>query len=108
MALAGRGWKSVLPASRTSASIPPVDEVDDLLTAIFGGLPLPERLSASRRGLQTLVATRRTLAQLEAGLVSSARRDGATWREIADDLEVSRTTVRARQARRLPERRNGE
>jgi hypothetical protein len=77
---------------------PFVAEVDDLLAAIFAGLPTRQRLPASRRGLRTLAATRRTLTQLEAELVSSARRDGATWREIAADLAVSRTTVHARHA----------
>jgi hypothetical protein len=53
-----------------------------------------------RIGLRAVAALRRLLEQLEAVQVSSARRQGWAWQEIADALGVSRQAAHKKHARR--------
>jgi hypothetical protein len=51
----------------------------------------PERLA-----LREVVAARRALATLEAQLVCCARRGGASWTQLAQDLQLTRQGARQR------------
>lgn len=55
-----------------------------------------------RVGLRAVLALRRLLDRLEALQVDNARRQGWSWQEIADALEVSRQAVHKKHARRPP------
>jgi hypothetical protein len=52
--------------------------------------------SGSAEALGQLVASRRALVELEAELVVRARRNGATWSDIAEPLGLSKQAVRKR------------
>jgi hypothetical protein len=55
-----------------------------------------------RTGLRAVVALRRLLESLEMLQVDNARRQGWSWQEIADALEVSRQGVHKKHAGRMP------
>jgi hypothetical protein len=59
----------------------------------------------ARTGLRAVVALRKLLETLEALQVGSARRQGWSWQEIADVLEVSKQAVHKKHAGRWPENR---
>ncbi|MEV4759960.1 helix-turn-helix domain-containing protein [Micromonospora sp. NPDC049559] len=60
-----------------------------------------------RVGLRAVVALRRLLERLEIVQVDNARRQGWSWQEIADALEVSRQGVHKKHAGRRPAGRQG-
>jgi len=53
-----------------------------------------------RVGLRAVAALRKLLEQLEAVQVRSARVDGWSWQEIADELGVSKQAVHKKYGRR--------
>lgn len=53
-----------------------------------------------RVGLRAVLALRRLLERLEAVHVDNARRQGWSWQEIADALEVSKQAVHKKHAGR--------
>ena len=53
-----------------------------------------------RVGLRAVLALRRLLERLEVVQVDNARRQGWSWQEIADALEVSRQAVHKKHAGR--------
>ena len=55
-----------------------------------------------RVGLRAVVALRRLLEGLEHLHVTNARRNGWSWQEIADALEVTRQGVHKKHARLMP------
>ncbi|HEX5740929.1 MAG TPA: helix-turn-helix domain-containing protein [Pilimelia sp.] len=55
-----------------------------------------------RVGLRAVVALRRLLEGLENLQVANARRQGWSWQEIADALEVTRQGVHKKHAGRVP------
>jgi hypothetical protein len=55
-----------------------------------------------RVGLRAVVALRRLLEGLEHLQVSNARRNGWSWQEIADALEVTRQGVHKKHSGRMP------
>lgn len=55
-----------------------------------------------RVGLRAVLALRRLLERLEVVQVDNARRQGWSWQEIADALEVSRQGVHKKHAGRTP------
>ncbi|MEV6494112.1 helix-turn-helix domain-containing protein [Actinoplanes sp. NPDC051633] len=55
-----------------------------------------------RVGLRAVVALRRLLESLELLQVANARRNGWSWQEIADALEVTRQGVHKKHAGRVP------
>ena len=55
-------------------------------------------------GLRAVLALRRLLESLEVLQVDDARRQGWSWQEIADALEVSKQAVHKKHAGRWPER----
>ena len=57
-----------------------------------------------RVGLRAVVALRRLLEGLEQLQVANARRNGWSWQEIADALEVTRQGVHKKHAGRMPMR----
>lgn len=59
----------------------------------------------ARTGLKAVVALRKLLETLEALQVGSARRQGWSWQEIAEVLEVSKQAVHKKYAGRWPENR---
>jgi hypothetical protein len=63
----------------------------------------------ARIGLRAALALRRLAETLEAVQVSNARRQGWSWQEIADALEVSKQAVHKKYAGRVPaqEKREG-
>ncbi|WP_432829908.1 helix-turn-helix domain-containing protein [Dactylosporangium sp. CA-092794] len=69
-------------------------EANDLATAAAGADP--------RVGLRAAVALRRLADALEALQVDNARRQGWSWQEIADALDVSRQAVHKKHAGRAP------
>ena len=58
----------------------------------------------AREGLRAVVALRRLLETLEVLQVDNARRNGWSWQEIADALEVSKQAVHKKHAGRWPGR----
>jgi len=58
----------------------------------------------ARVGLRAVLALRRLLETLELLQVGNARRQGWSWQEIADALEVSKQAVHKKHAGRWPER----
>ena len=62
-----------------------------------------------RVGLRAVVALRRLLESLEQLQVANARRNGWSWQEIADALEVTRQGVHKKHAGRMsmPDLRKG-
>jgi hypothetical protein len=56
----------------------------------------------ARVGLRAALALRRLAETLEALQVSNARRQGWSWQEIADALEVSKQAVHKKYAGRVP------
>ena len=60
-----------------------------------------------RVGLRAVVALRRLLERLEIVQVDNARRQGWSWQEIADALEVTRQGVHKKHAGRTPARNGG-
>ena len=58
----------------------------------------------ARVGLRAVLALRRLLETLEVLQVGNARRQGWSWQEIADALEVSKQAVHKKHAGRWPER----
>ncbi|MEE6258922.1 helix-turn-helix domain-containing protein [Plantactinospora sonchi] len=60
-----------------------------------------------RVGLRAVVALRRLLERLEIIQVDNARRQGWSWQEIADALEVSRQGVHKKHAGRSATRSPG-
>jgi DNA-directed RNA polymerase specialized sigma24 family protein len=70
-------------------------EATDLATAASG----PD----ARVGLRAALALRRLAETLEALQVVNARRQGWSWQEIADALEVSKQAVHKRYAGRVAE-----
>jgi hypothetical protein len=69
-------------------------EVNDLAVAAGG--------SDVRTGLRAALALRRLAERLEALQVSNARRQGWSWQEIADALEVSKQAVHQKHAAHAP------
>ncbi len=63
-----------------------------------------------RVGLRAVLALRRLAERLEALQVENARRQGWSWQEIADALEVSKQAVHKKYARRAssPDPREGQ
>ncbi len=59
-------------------------------------------------GLRAALALRRLAERLEALQVANARRQGWSWQEIADALDVSKQAVHKKYAGRGPARRPGE
>ena len=55
-----------------------------------------------RVGLRAVVALRRLLEGLERLQVANARRQGWSWQDIADALEVTRQGVHKKHAGRVP------
>ena len=55
-----------------------------------------------RVGLRAVAALRRLLESLEALQVHNARRQGWSWQEIADALDVTRQGVHKKHAARMP------
>ena len=55
-----------------------------------------------RVGLRAVVALRRLLEGLEALQVQNARRQGWSWQDIADALQVTRQGVHKKHANRMP------
>ena len=55
----------------------------------------------ARVGLRAALALRRLAETLEAVQVDNARRDGWSWQEIADALEISKQAVHKKYARRI-------
>ncbi|MCW6009136.1 helix-turn-helix domain-containing protein [Micromonospora sp. CPCC 205371] len=55
-----------------------------------------------RVGLRAVLALRRLLESLETLQVDNARRQGWSWQEIADALEVTRQGVHKKHAGRRP------
>jgi hypothetical protein len=55
-------------------------------------------------GLRAVVALRRLLETLEVLQVGNARRQGWSWQEIADALQVTRQAVHKKHAGRWPDR----
>jgi hypothetical protein len=55
-----------------------------------------------RVGLRAVVALRRLLEGLEALQVQNARRQGWSWQDIADALQVTRQGVHKKHANRIP------
>jgi hypothetical protein len=60
-----------------------------------------------RVGLRAVLALRRLLERLEIVQVDNARRQGWSWQEIADALEVSRQGVHKKHAGRPAARAQG-
>jgi hypothetical protein len=58
----------------------------------------------ARIGLRAALALRRLAETLEALQVENARRQGWSWQEIADALEVSKQAVHKKYAGRTPAR----
>ncbi len=58
-----------------------------------------------RVGLRAVLALRRLLEQLEILQVSNARKQGWSWQEIAQALQVSKQAVHKKHAERDRERR---
>ena len=56
-----------------------------------------------RVGLRAVVALRRLLEGLEHLQVANARRQGWSWQEIADALDVTKQAVHKKYAGRVPE-----
>src|SRR5262245_36361392 len=71
-------------------------EVNDLAVAAGG--------TDVRAGLRAALALRRLAERLERLQVSNARRQGWSWQEIADALEVSKQAVHQKHAAHAPER----
>ena len=67
-------------------------EAPELAAAASGADP--------RVGLRAVVALRRLLEHLERLQVDNARRQGWSWQEIADALEVSKQAVHKKHAHR--------
>jgi hypothetical protein len=67
-----------------------MSEVNELAVAAGG--------SDVRTGLRAALALRRLAERLEALQVSNARRQGWSWQEIADALEVSKQAVHQKHA----------
>jgi DNA-directed RNA polymerase specialized sigma24 family protein len=67
-----------------------VDDATDLANAASG----PD----ARAGLRAALALRRLAETLEAVQVANARRQGWSWQEIADALEVSKQAVHKKYA----------
>lgn len=55
-----------------------------------------------KTGLRAVVALRRLLEGLEHLQVQNARRQGWSWQDIADALEVTRQGVHKKHASRMP------
>jgi hypothetical protein len=55
-------------------------------------------------GLRAVVALRKLLEHLEALQVGNARRQGWSWQEIAEALQVSKQAVHKKYAGRWPDR----
>jgi DNA-directed RNA polymerase specialized sigma24 family protein len=73
-----------------------MSEATDLAAAASG--------SDARVGLRAALALRRLAERLEALQVHNARRQGWSWQEIADALEVSKQAVHKKYAGREPAR----
>jgi hypothetical protein len=74
-----------------------MSEAKDLAAA--AGSPDP------RVGLRAVLALRRLLETLEILQVSNARKQGGSWQEIAEALQVSKQAVHKKHAERDRERR---
>jgi hypothetical protein len=81
-----------------------VTEVEQVVDAaqLVDGAELVEAAGSTdvRVGLRAAVALRRLAERLEALQVESARRQGWSWQQIADALEVTRQAVHKKHARR--------
>jgi hypothetical protein len=71
-----------------------MSEATDLAAAASG--------ADARVGLRAALALRRLAETLEALQVNNARRQGWSWQEIADALEVSKQAVHKKYAGRAP------
>ena len=69
-----------------------MSDVNDLAVAAGG--------ADARTGLRAALALRRLAERLEALQVTNARRQGWSWQEIADALEVSKQAVHQKHAAR--------
>jgi hypothetical protein len=75
-----------------SINVDGMSEVNELAVAAGG--------ADARAGLRAALALRRLAERLEALQVSNARRQGWSWQEIADALEVSKQAVHQKHAAR--------
>jgi hypothetical protein len=73
-----------------SINLDAMSEVNELAVAAGG--------ADARTGLRAALALRRLAERLEALQVSNARRQGWSWQEIADALEVSKQAVHQKHA----------
>jgi len=71
-----------------------MSEATDLAAAAGG--------ADARVGLRAALALRRLAERLEALQVDNARRQGWSWQEIADALEISKQAVHKKYAGRTP------
>ncbi|MGH3794158.1 MAG: helix-turn-helix domain-containing protein [Pseudonocardiaceae bacterium] len=71
-----------------------MSEMTDLAAAASG--------ADARAGLRAALALRRLAETLEALQVDNARRQGWSWQEIAEALEVSKQAVHKKYAGRAP------
>jgi hypothetical protein len=71
-----------------------MSEVTELAAAAGG--------ADARMGLRAVLALRRLAESLEVLQVANARRQGWSWQEIADALEVSKQAVHKKHAGRGP------
>ena len=72
-----------------------MDEAAELVSAASG--------TDVRTGLRAALALRTLAERLEALQVANARRQGWSWQEIADALDVSKQAVHKKYARRTRE-----
>ncbi len=77
-----------------------MSDVTDLAAAASG--------SDARVGLRAALALRRLAEKLEELQVINARRQGWSWQDIADALEVSKQAVHKKYAGRAPADGSGE
>jgi len=89
---ARQGW---LTSEKASSKIDGMTEMSDLAVAASG--------SDVRTGLRATVALRRLAERLEILQVANARRQGWSWQEIAEVLEVSKQAVHQKHAAHAPE-----
>jgi hypothetical protein len=86
----------MLTADGVSTKVDDMTEATDLAAAAASREP--------RVGLRAVLALRRLLETLEVLQVDNARRQGWSWQEIAEALEVSKQAVHKKHAGRWPGR----
>jgi hypothetical protein len=86
----------MVDTGRLSTYVDTMTEATDLAAAAGSADP--------RVGLRAVVTLRRLLEGLENLQVQNARRQGWSWQDIADALEVTRQGVHKKHANRMPMR----